>query len=186
MQKTEFKDYYDILQVSPSADQDTIDSIFRHLARRYHPDNQITGDSDKFRLVVEAHDTLKDPSQRAGYDVLHTECTAGLSALHQELTGDSGIATDLKIQTAMVRMLYHRCRDHFRDPGMGLYQIGQLLNCTSQRLEFHVWYLKEKGWIRRLEDGSLGITVEGVDRAIAEELQNEPHKRITYQPENAA
>jgi hypothetical protein len=32
-------------------------------------------------------------------------------------------------------------------------------------LEFHLWYLKAKGWIGRQENGTFAITVEGVDRA---------------------
>ncbi|MEO7964396.1 MAG: J domain-containing protein, partial [Gemmatimonadaceae bacterium] len=32
-------DHYETLQVSPRADQETIERVFRHLAKRYHPDN---------------------------------------------------------------------------------------------------------------------------------------------------
>jgi hypothetical protein len=30
-------------------------------------------------------------------------------------------------------------------------------------LEFHTWYLKEKGWIQRTDSGGYAITVEGID-----------------------
>ena len=39
-----FADYYEILEISPNANSETIERIFRHLAQRYHPDNQDTGD----------------------------------------------------------------------------------------------------------------------------------------------
>jgi hypothetical protein len=42
-----------------------------------------------------------------------------------------------------------------------------------EHLEFHLWYLKAKGWVGRLENGMLAITVEGVDRA------NSEHRRET-------
>jgi hypothetical protein len=29
-----------------------------------------------------------------------------------------------------------------------------------------VWYLKENGWVQRLENGMLAITATGVDRAL--------------------
>ena len=48
------KDYYEIVQVSPSAHADSIDKMFRHFAQRYHPDNAETGDSDMFQLVGNA------------------------------------------------------------------------------------------------------------------------------------
>ena len=37
-------DYYEILEVSPNANSETIERIFRYLAMRYHPDNRDTGD----------------------------------------------------------------------------------------------------------------------------------------------
>ena len=36
-------DYYDVLQVSPSAEPDTIHRVYRLLAQRFHPDNKETG-----------------------------------------------------------------------------------------------------------------------------------------------
>ena len=35
-----FIDYYEILEISPNANSETIERIFRHLAMRFHPDNQ--------------------------------------------------------------------------------------------------------------------------------------------------
>ena len=39
-----------------------------------------------------------------------------------------------------------------------------MLGCPAEHLDFHIWYLKEKGWIRRTENGTLEITVAGVDQ----------------------
>ncbi len=39
-----FTDYYEILEISPNANSETIERIFRYLAMLYHPDNQDTGD----------------------------------------------------------------------------------------------------------------------------------------------
>jgi curved DNA-binding protein len=41
---TPFMDYYEILQVSPNADQTTIERVYRLLAKKYHPDNAEEGD----------------------------------------------------------------------------------------------------------------------------------------------
>ena len=51
------------------------------------------------------------------------------------------------------------------DPGIGNFELERVLGCPAEHLEFHVWYLKEKGWIKTTESGTLAITVEGVDRA---------------------
>ena len=54
-------DYYEILQLSPKADQETIERVYRLLAKRYHPDNKHTGDDHKFNLLTEAYRALSDP-----------------------------------------------------------------------------------------------------------------------------
>ena len=55
-----------------------------------------------------------------------------------------------------------------------MYDLERLSGCPREHLEFHLWYLKEKGWMGRLEDGTLAITVEGVDRA-----NSEHHRKTT-------
>jgi hypothetical protein len=45
-----------------------------------------------------------------------------------------------------------------------------MLGSSGDDLEFHMWYLREKGYAERLENGLFSITAEGVDRIIA--LQN--------------
>jgi curved DNA-binding protein CbpA len=37
-----FTDYYENLQISPNADMEMIERVFRLLAKRYHPDNTQT------------------------------------------------------------------------------------------------------------------------------------------------
>jgi DnaJ-class molecular chaperone len=46
------QDYYETLQISPNAEPETIHRIFRLLAQRFHPDNQETGDSVRFRPFI--------------------------------------------------------------------------------------------------------------------------------------
>src|SRR5260370_39527463 len=62
-------DYYEILQVNPKADPETIHRVYRILAQRFHPDNAETGSSEIFRGILEAYRVLSDPERRAAYDV---------------------------------------------------------------------------------------------------------------------
>jgi curved DNA-binding protein len=68
MPESEAIDYYEVLQLSPRADQDTIQRVFRHLAKRLHPDNVESGDATGFDRVMRAFEVLSDPARRAKYD----------------------------------------------------------------------------------------------------------------------
>lgn len=65
----EFKDYYSVLGVDPAADDKTIKTAYRKLARQYHPDVSEDADAEvKFKEVAEAYDVLHNPDKRAEYD----------------------------------------------------------------------------------------------------------------------
>ena len=66
-------DYYEILQVNPNAEVDTIHRVYRLLAQRFHPDNKETGDDGRFRALSEAYGILSNPEKRARYDVAYQQ-----------------------------------------------------------------------------------------------------------------
>ena len=53
-----------------------------------------------------------------------------------------------------------------------------LLDLTPEHLAFHLWYLREKGWIQRLETGLLAITADGVDQVERDRVQLDPERLI--------
>ncbi|MBV2209817.1 MAG: DnaJ domain-containing protein [Thermomonas sp.] len=67
----EFKDYYGILGVEPSAGDAEIKTAYRRLARKYHPDvSKEKGAEEQFKAVNEAYEALRDPAKRKAYDQL--------------------------------------------------------------------------------------------------------------------
>ena len=65
----DFKDYYKILGVEPTADDKAIKTAYRKLARKYHPDVSKEKDAEsKFKDVNEAYEALKSAEKRAEYD----------------------------------------------------------------------------------------------------------------------
>ncbi|HXG02000.1 MAG TPA: DnaJ C-terminal domain-containing protein, partial [Candidatus Binatia bacterium] len=67
----EFKDYYKILGVDRKADDKTIKSAYRRLARKYHPDVAKGKDAvERFKEINEAYEVLSDPEKRRRYDSL--------------------------------------------------------------------------------------------------------------------
>lgn len=67
----EFKDYYQILNVEPTASDEEIKKSYRRLARKYHPDvSKEKGAEEKFKAINEAYEVLKDKEKRTQYDQL--------------------------------------------------------------------------------------------------------------------
>lgn len=65
----EKRDYYEVLGVSKDADEKTIKSAFRKLAKKYHPDVSKEPDAEeKFKEAQEAYAVLSDPERRKQYD----------------------------------------------------------------------------------------------------------------------
>ena len=177
--KTDFIDYYELLQVSSNADTDTIDRVFRHLAKKLHPDNKESADPERFRLIVEAHRTISDPETRAGYDVKYQEYWNSKWKLASEATDGSAYGGDREIRESLLSMLYVQRRRNMKKPGLGDYEMARLLCKPHEMVEFHVWYLKAKGWVERLDSGQLAISALGVDEVEKRRLRHRDDHLLT-------
>ena len=61
-------DYYKILNVNEKATKEEIKKAYRRLSLQYHPDKP-TGDSEKFKQINEAYQTLGNENKRKQYDM---------------------------------------------------------------------------------------------------------------------
>jgi curved DNA-binding protein CbpA len=178
-----FIDYYEDLQVSPNADKETIDRIYRMLAKRYHPDNETTGDMDKFDIITKAHKILSDPEERASYDVGYDDKK---KQLWKELAGKppaNKYENDQHIRRSILSVLYVERRKNVFNSGIGLWHLEKLLGWPESILDFHVWYLKEKSWIERTDTGGFAITAHGVDEIEKEDLILRKDRLLTHSTE---
>lgn len=162
-----FIDFYSILQVHPQSDAKALEAAYRDLAKTYHPDHSETADTHKFREVLEAYRALKNPKDRANYDVQYTIHTGFSFEQPASDTSEKVALSDADAHSRTLHYLYKRRREFASDPGVGQYSLRQMLNCSDESFEFHVWYLRGKGFIEYTEEGTLAITVAGIDHVIS-------------------
>lgn len=170
MSENGFIDYYDLLQLSSNADIDTIERVFRHLAKKTHPDNKESADPERFRLIIEAHRTLSNPETRAGYDVKYQDYwNQKWKLVSQANTGAFG--EDQEVRKSLLSLLYVQRRRNPNDPGLFDYHMARLLDKPFELVQFHLWYLKAKNWVERMDTGQLAISALGVDQIETERLR---------------
>jgi molecular chaperone DnaJ len=64
------RDYYEVLGVDRTADNEEIKKAYRKLALKFHPDRNPNDKAaeEKFKELGEAYEALSDPQSRAAYD----------------------------------------------------------------------------------------------------------------------
>lgn len=171
-------DYYELLQVSQNADLATIERVYRFLAKRHHPDNTATGDADNFQLLLMAYEALSDPEKRAAYDARYEQERARQWKILDEIAPSEGVDTDKSIQNGILSLLYSARRRDAMNPGIGIVTLERLLTCPQKHMEFHIWYLREKGWVLRTDSGDFAITASGVDAVLENDLLLSKYKLL--------
>ncbi len=159
-----FVDYYETLQISPNADQETVHRVYRVQAQRFHPDNRDTGDAQKFRLIAEAYEALGDPQKRAQYDTQHRNSRhQARREQFEQSTSTSNLADEHRKRHEILTILYRKRLAHPDQPAMGLRDLLDLLGMPREQLEFSLWYLKEGGYLLRTDSARHSITLKGVE-----------------------
>ncbi len=158
-------DYYEVLQLNPNADPDTIHRVFRILAQRFHPDNVETGDESWFKVVVRAYDVLSDPTKRAAYDARRPVREQVRWRIFENAEAARGIEAERRKRHGLLSLLYVRRANSPTEPHMSIHEFERLLGCPREHLEFALWFLRENGWIARTDNGKFAITAKGVEHA---------------------
>ena len=155
--------YYDLLQINPQAELETIERIYRILAARYHPDNQLTGDADRFRMLSEAYQVLRDPAKRKEYDRQFETPPAGPLPVFLGKEFADGIDSEAKIRIGVLCLLYSKRRANPNFGALSLLDMENVMGFPRERLLFAIWYLRAKRYVAQDDRSSFIITAEGVD-----------------------
>ena len=159
----DFIDYYEVLQISPRADVETIHRVFRMQAARYHPDNKQTGNEERFKMLSRIYETLVDPKRREQYDLhrrLREPASIPVFGLAEFVAGIEG---EVNRRLGVLCLLYKRRRSNPDHPALSLLQLEFLMDFPREHLMFTVGYLREKNYIRIVENSDFQISAEGVD-----------------------
>lgn len=156
-------DHYETLQLSPSADGETVERVYRLLAKRYHPDNPQSGDAHRFAAVRQAYEVLTDPDRRAAYDATYESERERQWRDFRAVRVEDGRDDDRRIFRAVLSALYVARRRQPDGGGMAPFHLERLLGTPTEHLEFPLWYLKQRGLVEVLPTGMLAITVAGID-----------------------
>ena len=172
-------DWYETLQISPNADADTVQRVFRLLAQKYHPDNQDTGDAERFRRLHEAYLVLNDPEKRAQYDINYEGLRRerwrfAASAAPSENDFDR----EQQIRCVALEILYTRRRTDPSKPSMSNLDLSQLMGQPREHLEFTLWYLLQRKFLVRDDQSNLTITADGVD-FVEQQMSGRIRRRLT-------
>jgi curved DNA-binding protein len=175
-QGTTFVDHYELMQISPKAEPETIQRVYRILAGRCHPDNPKTGDMERFLKLGEAFRVLGNPESRAVYDAEYAVRRTLPLEVFDLQDFATGVDGESNRRMGLLCLLYHSRRINQDDPGLSLLQLEKKMISAREHLVFTVWYLKDKGFVRQTEDSSYAITSAGVDHV----EQGLPKNRLLY------
>jgi len=172
-------DHYEMLQVSISAEPETINRVFRLLAQRFHPDNQETGNESRFREIMEAYSVLSDPEKRARYDVVHERQRKDRWRLVSSgAQTENDFEMEERVRLTILEALYTKRRLEPTKPGIFYAEFEKLIGRPREHLEFTVWFLMQKKFVAIDDKSYLSLTVEGAEYLEQNYRHNLQQKRL--------
>jgi curved DNA-binding protein CbpA len=160
-----FVDHYEVLQISPNADVETVRRVYRMQAQRFHPDNLDSGNAEAFRRISAAYEVLIDPQRRAAFDRDHREAQRRARIGVPDPPIGPPVMDEMQRREKILSLLYSRRFSHPQQPSLNLRELEALLSTPRGDLEFSLWYLKECGYLVRTDSAHHTITLKGVQFA---------------------
>ena len=156
-------DYYEVLQVSDTAEPETINRVYRIFAQRYHPDNQETGNEARFREITEAYHILSNPEKRAQYDAVSQKRRKDRWRLVTEgAQSENNFELEQAVRLTVLEALYTKRRVDPATPGIYLRELERMIGRPREHLEFTIWYLYQKKLINT-DDSRMYLTADGAE-----------------------
>ena len=175
-------DYYEVLQISQNAEPETINRVFRLFAQRFHPDNQISGAPARFRLIHEAYSILIDPEKRAQYDIGYQQQRQDRWRLVSKGNrAENNFELEELTRLTVLEGLYTQRRVEPQTAGLYQADLESMTGRAREHIEFTIWYLVQKDFVKREDNSRLTITAEGVDH-LEKNYKENAQRRLTEAP----
>jgi DnaJ domain/PilZ domain len=171
-------DYYEVLQISPKADNQTVHRVFKMMAARFHPDNPETGNLDEFLRLRRAYDVLSDPERRAEYDALRQTRESGTMPIFELKDFVTGLEAEANRRLGVLSLLYNQRRVDPEHPGISLLNLEERMGFPREYLNFTLWYLRAKEFVTVGDNGDYTLTAPGADYVESNASQNEIVNRL--------
>jgi len=156
-------DYYEVMQLSPNADMETIRRVYRIMAARYHPENPESADQEKFRLLSEAYQILSSPEGRRRYDAMRGEEGHRPLPVFQSKAFVDDQEGEANRRLGVCCLLYGQRRRDTEHPQVTLLELEETMGIPREHLEFTLWYLRQKKYLETSDSGDCSLTADGVD-----------------------
>jgi curved DNA-binding protein CbpA len=156
--------------------------VYRILAQRYHPDSLGTGNKEIFLNLCEAHRILSDPEMRAKYDVRYHDTRQRQWKIFDRAEAAKGPEAERRKRQGILELLYAKTADDPERASMTVFEFEQLLGCPREHLEFALWILKGKGYVKRGDNGRFTLTVLGSDEVENFDLPRQNRNQRLLQP----
>jgi len=158
-----FIDYYEMLQISPNAQVDTINRVYRLLAQRFHPDNPESGDTERFLKLQSAYAVLSNPERKFEYDEERRRFYEHPMEVFGMKEFTDGIEGEANRRMGILCLLYNKRRTQPEEAGMSILQMETLMAFPREHLLFTLWYLRHKTLVEFNLNSEYEITAEGID-----------------------
>ena len=171
-------DYYEVLQVSDTAEPETINRVYRIFAQRYHPDNQETGNEARFREITEAYQILSNPEKRAQYDATSQKRRKERwRVVSAAADSENDFEMEQVVRLTVLEALYTKRRVDPANPGIFLRELERMLGRPREHLEFTIWFLSQKKLISN-DDARMYLTADGAEYLEESYRSNLHRKRL--------
>ena len=151
------------MQISPAAEVETIQRVYRLLANWYHPDNPHTGDAGRFARLTRR---LRNPVEARNPRRLRWEYQSHIAKplkVFELKEFAPGIDGERNRRMGILCVLFNRRRSNPEAAGLSILDLENQTGFPREHLLFTLWCLKELELVRQDETTDLAITGRGVE-----------------------